>query len=94
MPPAARSRAPVVFLLLAFLALPALGQPTRPSPAGRGLLAALWQSFLDLVPASADLGPGLDPLGGPKPQGSGSGPQEPSGHQGDLGPGLDPLGSE
>ena len=87
MPQAARSRsrAPIVFLLLALLALPAFAgeqEGTRPS-GERGFLASLWLALAELVPEMAQLGPGLDPLGGN---------QAPGGDQGDLGPSLDPLG--
>lgn len=81
-----RSRAPVVFLLLALLALPAFaGEHERTqAPRERGLLASLWELAAGLVPVIVDLGPELDPLGGDR--------QETNGSQGDLGPGLDPLG--
>jgi hypothetical protein len=87
MPQAARSRsrALVVFLLLALFALPAFAgeQERAQAPRERGFLVSLWQALAGLVPAIVDLGPGLDPLGGD---------QEPNGSQGDLGPELDPLG--
>ena len=88
MPHAARprSRAPVVFLLLVLLALPAFaGEQERPqAPGERGFFASLWQALADLIPNVAQLGPSLDPLGGDAQQTNGS--------EGDLGPGLDPLG--
>lgn len=88
MPQAARSRsrAPVVFLLLTLLALPAFAgeQERTQAPEERGLFASLWQALADLIPGLAELGPSLDPLGGDAQQTNGS--------QGDLGPELDPLG--
>ena len=86
MPQAARprSRAPIVLLLLTLLALPAFaGEQRADAPRERGFLASLWQALAGLVPGVAQLGPGLDPLGGAD-QGNGSGS--------DLGPSLDPLG--
>lgn len=87
MPKAARSRsrAPVIFLLLALLAFPAFaGEQERAQASGeRGFLASFWQALTELVLERAQLGPELDPLGGG---------QAPNGDQGDLGPSLDPLG--
>ncbi|HYU34361.1 MAG TPA: hypothetical protein VEW48_19585 [Thermoanaerobaculia bacterium] len=84
MPHAVRSRAPVVFLILFLIALPAFAGEQTHVPRDQGLLASLWQALADLLPGVAQLGPGLDPLGGNG--------QEPNGAQGDLGPSLDPLG--
>jgi len=80
-----RSRAPVVFLILSLIALPAFaGEQVSPAPRAQGLFVSLWQALADLIPGAADLGPGLDPLGGAD--------QETSGSERDLGPELDPLG--
>jgi len=77
MPHAVRSRAPVVFLLLVFIALPAVaGGPRTCIPRGRSFLASLWQTFAEWAPGLAHVGGG----------------QESNGSQGDLGPSLDPLG--
>ena len=76
-----RYRAPVVFLLLGFLALPALaGEQTKAPVGAPSLLTSLWQALTELVPGLAKLGDGLPP-GEPA-----------AGSKGDLGPGLDPLG--
>ncbi|HKH45143.1 MAG TPA: hypothetical protein VKM72_10810 [Thermoanaerobaculia bacterium] len=84
MPQTVRSCAAIVFLFLVLVALPAVAgeQGTRP-PKEQGLLVSLWQAVMDLNPGLAQLGPGLDSLGGDDP--------EPA-PQGDLGPGLDPAG--
>ena len=83
MPQIVRPYAAIVVLLLILVALPAVaGEGTRP-PKEQGLLVSLWQAVMDLVSGLAQLGPGLDPLGGDDP--------EPA-PRGDLGPGLDPAG--
>ncbi len=85
MPHAVRSRAPIVFLILSLIALPAFaGEHGTQAPRDQGLLVSLWQALADLIPGVAQLGPGLDPLGGVD--------QETNGSEGDLGPELDPLG--
>lgn len=85
MPHAVRSRVPVVFLLLALFALPAVaGEQATYTSNNQGFLASLWQALADLVPGALQLGPELDPLGG--------GGQGTNGSEGDLGPSLDPLG--
>lgn len=79
-----RSSTSIVFLLLVLIALPAVaGEQGVHIPRDRGFLASLWQAFAGLFPGVAQLGPGLDPLGGH---------QETAGSAGDLGPSLDPLG--
>jgi hypothetical protein len=87
MPYAVRSRAPVVFLILSLIALPAVaGGQGAHIPRDQGFLASLWQALAALVPRVAQLGPGpgLDPVG--------VGDHKTSASQGDLGPSLDPLG--
>jgi len=93
MPRTVRSRALVVFLLILVLpALPTLGQQESRAPGNRSPLASLWRALVEFIPGFANLGPGLDPLGG-QPSGGGLGNQPPpSSAQGDLGPELDPLG--
>ena len=72
-------RTPVLFLLFALWAVPAVAAE-RPVRTEQDLIANLWQMLTELVPDLTDLGPGLDPLG------------ETVTSDGDLGPGLDPLG--
>ena len=85
MPHAVRSRAPVVFLILSLIALPAFaGEQGSPVPRTHSLFVSLWQTLADLIPGVGQLGPELDPLGGAG--------QETNGSEGDLGPSLDPLG--
>jgi hypothetical protein len=78
MPHTVRSRSLIVFLALALLALPALGQqPGGRAPAHGSPLSSLWQTVVEFVSglvrppdqggvstnAQGDLGPELDPLG-------------------------------
>lgn len=79
MPHAARSRVIIVFLLLALLALPALGQRQASGRAlGQlNLLSSLWRAVVQFVSGLAQ----------PPDRDAGSSTTE-----GDLGPGLDPLG--
>lgn len=81
-----RSRAPVVFLLLTLLALPAFAreQERLQVPGERGFLLSLWQFAAGLVPVVVPVDPGPTPATG--------GDQETNRSEGDLGPGLDPLG--
>jgi hypothetical protein len=85
MPHAVRSCAPVVFLILSLIALPAVAGGQGPhTPRDQGFLASLWQALAACVPGVVQLGPGLNPLG--------VGDHKTNGPQGDLGPSLDPLG--
>jgi hypothetical protein len=69
MPHAVRSRAPVGFLILSLIALPAFaGEQGSPVPRTQNLFVSLWQALADLIPGVADLGPELDPLGGADPR--------------------------
>lgn len=79
MPRSVRSRVPVVFLVLALLALPVLGQQQAMgrAPAHPNFLSSLWHTVVEFVSG----------LMQPPDHGSGQ-----SSTQGDLGPGLDPLG--
>ena len=91
-----RSRAPVFFLLFALWTVPAAAGE-RPVRTDQGVIAGFWQMLTKLVPDLADLGPGLDPLGGTAASEGIADPRSPElptqpGADSDLGPGLDPLG--
>lgn len=91
MAPVLRLRCLIVALSLTLLAAPAFaGQRAQAAPqtprAGRIVL----RLFHILTPLLEKLGPGMDPLGDPRPQPAETTPS--TAPQGDLGPGMDPLG--
>lgn len=91
MPRTTWSRALLVLLALAFVALPASAalRPVQAKGQQPGsLLGVLWHAVVKLVPPLGKLGPGMDPLGN---QGTTPPPATPN-SGGDLGPGMDPLG--
>lgn len=79
------SRVPVVVLVFALVALPAVAEQRQEGQSGRGFFEAFVEAFAELVPGMTRLVDGL--LQGSAPAGPEEGPPE-----GDLGSGLDPLG--